>query len=140
MRRVISAVNEYEMLMIRARTVGALLCEELRSERYGTTPYGHDSYIHPTRVRVKKGTADTLPLAMLAPNPAEEAAIAVMTGLRNDGMTLREIAAELTRQGVPTKNGRDRWNHRTVDSILKRTARDSHDQAQAARPEPDARQ
>jgi hypothetical protein len=57
----------------------------------------------------------------LIPNEAEQEAIAVMTGLRAKGRTLRQIAAELTSCGVRTKEG-GAWTRTAVARILDRKA------------------
>jgi len=45
-----------------------------------------------------------------------------MQNLRQAGRTLRHIAAELTRQGVATKEGKGAWKHSAVAYILSRAA------------------
>ena len=47
----------------------------------------------------------------LVPNPAEQEAIGWMVALRDAGCSLREIADELTRHGVATKEGGREWTH-----------------------------
>jgi DNA invertase Pin-like site-specific DNA recombinase len=54
----------------------------------------------------------------LIPNPTEQAAIERMRVLRASGCTLRQIAAELTDQGIPTKQGRAAWSSAAVARIL----------------------
>ena len=57
----------------------------------------------------------------LVPN-GEQAAIALMASLRASGRTLRQIAAELTARGIPTKEGGMMWTHTAVGRILQRRA------------------
>lgn len=57
----------------------------------------------------------------LVPNLAEQQAIVLMTSLRAAGLTLRQIATELTTRGVSTKEGRG-WTHTAVARILGRKA------------------
>ena len=45
-----------------------------------------------------------------------------MRELKAEGWSLRSIADELTRRGVPTKEGRPGWHHSSVGRILSRTA------------------
>ena len=45
-----------------------------------------------------------------------------MRELQAEGRSLRSIAAELDRRGVPTKEGRPGWHHSSVKRILSRTA------------------
>ncbi|HWB11813.1 MAG TPA: recombinase family protein [Pirellulales bacterium] len=58
----------------------------------------------------------------LLPNATEQAAIAAMCELRAAGESYRDIAAELTRRGIFTKEGNDQWTHTAVQRILKRAA------------------
>lgn len=60
--------------------------------------------------------------ATLIPNPAEQSTIGQVTELRQAGRSLREIADELTRRGVATKEGRPAWTHTAVNRILQRAA------------------
>ena len=55
----------------------------------------------------------------LIPNTAEQQAIVLMTSLRAAGHTLRQIATELTSQGIGTKEG-GAWTHTAVARILHR--------------------
>lgn len=50
----------------------------------------------------------------------ENAMIATMIKLRQEGYSLRQIAAWLDAKGVKTKNRRDRWQATTVMKILER--------------------
>jgi DNA invertase Pin-like site-specific DNA recombinase len=58
----------------------------------------------------------------LVPNPVEQNAIALMTQLREAGYTLRQIAAALTQENIPTKEGGINWTHTAVARILQRKA------------------
>jgi DNA invertase Pin-like site-specific DNA recombinase len=58
----------------------------------------------------------------LVPNPTEQEAIVVMSQLRAAGLTLRQIAAELSRRGIRTKEGSAAWKHTVVGRILQRVA------------------
>ena len=57
----------------------------------------------------------------LIPKPEEFDAIKFMHALRQQGRSLREIAAILTREGVATKMGNAEWHHNVVREILNRT-------------------
>ena len=46
--------------------------------------------------------------------------IGVASGLRENGMSYHKIAEELTRRGIPTKTGNDKWIHTSVRRILTR--------------------
>ena len=56
----------------------------------------------------------------LVENEEEQKAITIIKDLRQSGLSLRKIAAELESQGIKSKGGNP-WNHRSVDAVLKRT-------------------
>lgn len=60
----------------------------------------------------------------LADNDDETAALEQIAGMREDGMSYREIAAQLNEDGVPTKRG-GRWYANTVSRILNPAAREA---------------
>jgi DNA invertase Pin-like site-specific DNA recombinase len=116
MRRIIDAFAEYERLIIRARTKAALGAMRRRNRRTGGVPLGYD--LADDGERSKRGD---LPNA-LAENPAELATLATIAELKAGGLSLRSIAAELDRLGIPTKGGRPGWHHSTVRKVLSRIA------------------
>lgn len=63
--------------------------------------------------------SDDNPHGALVADPAERAAVARMLELDAEGRSLREIAAALTAEGVPTKRG-GRWQANTIRRILDR--------------------
>ena len=56
----------------------------------------------------------------LVKNRAEQAVIARIRDSRAAGRTLREIAAQLTADGVPTKKLRGAWTHQVIGKIVGR--------------------
>lgn len=102
---VLMSVAQWERETIVERTRDAMAHKRTRSERVGQVPFGHD--LAPDGRN-------------LVPNARELAALADVRRWRAEGRTLRAIAAELTRLGVPTKNGRPTWTHTTVADILRR--------------------
>ena len=108
MRRIVDAFGEYERLLIKARTRAALKAKKARGERYGQVPYGH------------RLAGDGI---RLVPDPAEAEAVALIVALRAARTSLRGIAGELDRRGIPTKSGRP-WKHSTVHDVLRRIAAD----------------
>jgi DNA invertase Pin-like site-specific DNA recombinase len=108
MRRIVDAFGEYERLLIKARTRAALLAKKARGERYGQVPYGHRLAGDGVR---------------LVADPAEAETVALIVALRAARTSLRDIAGELDRRGIPTKSGRP-WKHSTVHDVLKRLAAD----------------
>jgi DNA invertase Pin-like site-specific DNA recombinase len=114
MRRIIDAFAEYERLIIKARTRAALAAKKRRGQRTGGVPLGFDLTDDGTRSKAGR------PIA-LTTNTGEQATVARIEGYQAVGLSLRAIADELTRQGVRTKSGLDRWDHSTVRKILHRT-------------------
>jgi DNA invertase Pin-like site-specific DNA recombinase len=107
MRRMVDAFAEYERLIIKARTRAALAAKKRRGERTGGVPFGRDL--------AADGVA-------LVENPAELAALATLRGLKARGLSLRAIAAELDRLGIPPKKGGPAWSHTAVQKLLKTDA------------------
>lgn len=111
MRRMVDAFAEYERLIIKARTRAALSAKQRRGERTGGVPYG--LRLDPLGRRNDKGR-----LVELVKDPAEFRALARIEAWDRDGWSLRRIAAELDRSGIPTKNGKGPWRHTAVAAIL----------------------
>lgn len=105
MRRMIDAFAEYERELIRARTRAALAAKKARGEVVGELPIGSER------------AADGCKLAV---NADEARAVALIRALRCDGMSLREIAAELSVRGVAARGAR--WHATTVARVLAREA------------------
>jgi len=103
---VLAGAAEMERNLTRERTRSAMAVKRANGQRVGTVPYGYDL-----------GTD----AATLIPNEAEQAIIAEIRTQRAAGRTLEQIAADLTRRGVPTKTGKSgSWTHQTVTRILGR--------------------
>ena len=105
--RMLAVMAEFEKDQISERTKFAMAHKKSKSERVGTVPYGYDLAI------------DGISLVS---NPIEQAAIGLVKELNSRGMSLREIADELTARGYLTKKGKDRWNHMTIKNLLNRKA------------------
>jgi hypothetical protein len=91
----------------RAMTTNALTRQALarkrsNGERTGQVPFGFDL--------ASDGVT-------LIPNAGEQESWGVIRGLRTQGMTLREIAAELNRRGIRTKKGGP-WVHSTIQRLV----------------------
>ena len=102
---VLAGAAEMERNLVRERTKSALAVKRANGQRVGAVPYGSD-------------LADDG--ATLVENTTEQAVIREMKAMRARGMKLKQIAADLTARGVPTKTGKDRWSHQAVARILKR--------------------
>src|SRR4051812_44716704 len=111
MRRMVDAFAEYERLIIKARTKAALSAKRRRGERTGQIPLGSQQ------------AADG---KTLESDPGEQRALAHMRQWRALGWTHRAIADELTRRGIPTKNGGATWAHTTVGTLLRTRGREEH--------------
>jgi len=97
---MMAAYAEFERNVIAERTESALQYKKAHREAYSPTPYGYD----------RVGT-------MLAPNSEEQAVVARITGLRQEGRSLRAIAQHLNVSRVPTKQG-GTWHASTVRYVL----------------------
>lgn len=101
---VLLSVAQWERETTGERTREALRHKIRNGERCGKVRFGYDL----------AGDGKTL-----VPHPAEQSAIALMMDLRRSGLTLRQIAATLTAQSIPTKEGGP-WTHTAVARILGR--------------------
>lgn len=92
---------ELERNLIAERTEAALAHKKAHRQAYGPTPYGYN----------REGDA-------LQENAQELKTVALIREWRQEGKSLREIAEELTRRGVATKQG-GKWHASTVNYIIK---------------------
>jgi site-specific DNA recombinase len=104
--RMLAVLSEFEKDQISERTTAALAHKKSKGERVGRVPFGYSL------------AADGI---QLVEDAAEQAALKTIRELRSAGESMRAIADELNRQGVPTKGGKP-WKHSTVQSILERAA------------------
>lgn len=93
---MMAAFAELERNLIAERTATALAHKKAHRRAYAPTPYGFE--------RVGDELLD---------NPRERAVIAQIFAWERAGWSLRRIAAELNRRGVPTKQG-GKWYAATV--------------------------
>ncbi|MFA6110988.1 MAG: recombinase family protein [Candidatus Latescibacterota bacterium] len=108
MRRMVDAFAEYERAMIGARTAAALKAKRRRGEKTGgDVPFGHQL------------AADG---RTLVEDPDEQTVIGLVRELRAEGLSLRQIGAELERRGFLTKSGKAKWNPNRVWVLLKTAA------------------
>ena len=103
--RLLAVLNEFERDLASERTKAALAHKSAKGERTGDVRYGYDVAADGVR---------------LVANLAEQAVIARIREWRAGGRTLREIAAQLTADGVPTKKLRRAWTHQAVGKIVAR--------------------
>lgn len=91
MRRLIDSFSEYERAVIAARTKAALQAKKRRRERVGAVQYGHHL------------AADGIHLEIDEP---EQVVIREARRLRDSGLSLGKVAAELAKQGLLSRVGR----------------------------------
>lgn len=103
--RMLAVLAEFERDLVAERTRGAVALKRSRSERLGQVPYGRRLARDGRTLEADEDGLRTL---------------ALIRSLRAEGRSARGIARELTRLGVPTKNGRPGWAHTTVARILRR--------------------
>lgn len=104
--RMLAVLAEFERDLVSERTTTAL--SHLRSQGRrvsGKIPFGWD-----------------LTGENLVPNDEEQTALAIMIALRDEGLSLRQIAEELERRQIRTKSGLVVWAPKVVAGILHRAA------------------
>ncbi|WP_165072091.1 recombinase family protein [Paludisphaera rhizosphaerae] len=106
MRRILDAFAEFELSKIRERTDGVLASKRSNGERCGQVPYGF------------RTTDDGVGLVV---DPDEAAVVELTRSLRDDGLSLRAIAAELLAMGLKPKNGGEAWGVTTIRRLLSRS-------------------
>lgn len=95
--RILSAVAEFERMMIRSRIQDRLDHKRAKGELTGTVPYGMD------KVSTGRTNAKGKEIFTLVENPEEQHWLRQMAEWRSMGWSYKQIADELNRQGVPTK-------------------------------------
>lgn len=104
---IMMSVGQWEREAIAERTREALRHKVRKGERCSAVKFGYDL--------AEDGRT-------WIPNTDEQATIGLMCALRDDGLTLRRIAQELSIRGIPTKTGKTAWTHSAVAAILRRAA------------------
>ena len=104
--RLLSSLAEFERDQIAERTKAALSHKKAKGERVGSIPFGYDL------------AADGI---NLVPNAAQQEALTLIAELRAAGLSLRQIASELTNRRIPTKKG-NAWQAASILRILNRAA------------------
>ena len=103
MRRIVDAFGEYERLLIGARTKAALKAKRAQGLRIGNVPFGY-------------ALAEDLGTLVLC--DGEQAVLTTIRALREQGRSLRAVAAALNEQGLRTRSG-TAWRHEYVANLLK---------------------
>lgn len=105
--RMLAVLSEFERDLVSERTRAAL--SHKRASGYktgGPVPFGY--------------TADDT--GKLSPDPGEQRTVTLIHELREQGYSLRAIAAELKHRGIITRTGNTTWQTSVVSAILKRAA------------------
>ncbi|WP_291988236.1 recombinase family protein [Luteitalea sp.] len=104
MKQILDAFGQFERALIRARTKSAMAAAKARGQRVGRIPFG-------------MALADDG--RTLVPNPDERAVLAEIHRLRNRGLALFSIAAELNERGLSNRQGRP-WQANFIGQLLSR--------------------
>ncbi len=88
MRTILDAAAEYERALIRARTKAALGAKRARGERAGTVPFGYRADV----------------AGRLTEDPSEVEVLRIVRELRDTGVALRQIVAELATRGFVSRS------------------------------------
>jgi DNA invertase Pin-like site-specific DNA recombinase len=105
--RLLSVLNEFERDQISERTSNALQHKKAKGELVGSIPFGYSL------------AADG---KTLEENPSQQEALVLIGKLKAKGLSLRQIAQELSQLGVPTAKGNKSWTHSAVNRIVNRKA------------------
>jgi len=100
---VLAAVSEMERNLIAERTKNVLSFKRQNGQIYGPEPFGYR----------REGDR-------LVPVSEELEALTLIRQLRAEGYSLRAIARELEKNGIPTKRGGVRWSPEAIRKILTR--------------------
>ena len=105
--RMLAVLAEFERDQISERTTAALAHKRSKGERIGKVPFGFNL------------ASDGVTLVA---DENETSVIGLIESLKAQGHSLRSIAAELDKAGIPTKEGKAGWKHTSVSRILNRAA------------------
>ena len=101
---LIDAVVQFQKHNWRAETTRrGLACKQQKAQRYGTIPYGFE---------LAKNGID------LVENKTEQEVLRLVAELRQSGWSLRQIANELNKRSIKTKNGKP-WVHSTINGWVR---------------------
>ncbi len=103
--RMLAVLAEHERDLVSERTKAVLSHKKASGERTGTVPFGWDV--------ASDGTT-------LIENSEEQQTLRTIVELRESGLSFHKIASRLTEAGRLTKNGKPKWVHTSVRSILAR--------------------
>ena len=105
--KMLAVLAEFERDQLAERTRAAMQHKKSKGERVGTVPFGYTL------------AADGI---TLEPNAAQLEAVELIRKLRQTGLSLQQIADELTARSIPTAKGNAQWTQQAVNRIVKRAA------------------
>ncbi len=106
--RLLAVLAEFESDQISERTRCGLAFKRSQGKRVSRKiPFGFDL----------AADGDTL-----VKNIQEQEVLTMIRDLRQEGLTMRAIAAELTARGIQTKEGHVEWKHSMIGKLLARAA------------------
>lgn len=105
--RMLAVLAEFERDLIVERTTTAMRHKRSKGELVGKVPFGFTL------------AADGINLVR---HEGEQRVLVLIAELHQAGQSLRQIAAELTQRGIPTKEGKAKWTHTAVSRIVSRQA------------------
>jgi len=100
---VLAALAQFESGLTSERVRESMSFAKSRGQRVGSIPFGYDL------------AADGRHLER---NAAEQETISLIVQLRESGLSLRAIAAELQARGIVTKSGRATWAPKVIKTII----------------------
>jgi DNA invertase Pin-like site-specific DNA recombinase len=103
---ILSAVAEFELSLIRERTLSGIATARALGKHIGSPSYGNI---------VQEGVLQTC--------PEEDDHVRLIIDLRSQGLSLRQIATTLNTMQIPTKKRGLRWYASTIRQILIRLAK-----------------
>lgn len=106
---LLMTVAQWERETIVERTRSAVRHKASKGERLGQIPYG-------SRLGADGRT--------LEPDPGDASTLELISTLKADRLTTRQIADELNRRAIPAKRGGG-WSHSSVAALLRRTPEDA---------------
>lgn len=119
---ILAAVAEDEARRISDRTKAALAAAKARGTKLGSARPGHWIGREQARLAGLKAAREAATKAVTqAANESYMDIYPTVTGLKANGLSLRDIASELNTQGHTTRRGKP-WNAMQVARVLKRAA------------------
>lgn len=112
---VLALFAEWELARRRERQGDVIAGLRRQGRKIGEVPYGSRAITDPSLPKSRRDN----PGQRLVPDPEEQAVLHTIFELHGShGWGAQRIATHLTRIGIPTKKGGDRWASSTVEGLL----------------------